>query len=387
MEGIVKRLSSFFLLVFIVSIADVFAQEGSSDNALDIQHQKIFEIIDQVNSGNEQFFLDALDYEEFLRRATEGISIKLFSGESEVDGFKKTIRENFLPVLRTGYLHYVNYSEDEDTYEILVRLDNDTGIIYWELLLERRDPNEVVIVDIYPYVSGDYMSETMKRAFQIIEIENTGINKLLSNLSIKEKAYSESVTKLPVLKGHIEKQEYSKAREVYESLPEFSKNDKLFILIILQAAQGLSDDYYIEIIERYKQHYPDDPNLPLLSIDYHLLKGEITEAIARVDELDDIIGGDNYLQAFRGNVYLIGNDTTNARISFEKALNEDEWLEDAYSGLLELHLITKEFDKVVVKMNELESRFDYEFTPDIFQEATYDEFRASDAYKKWLLTR
>jgi hypothetical protein len=122
----------------------------------------------------------------------------------------------------------------------------------------------------------------------------------------------------------------------------------------------------------------------LLTLDYYLLRGELETAHEQIDKLDEIVGGDNYLNVIRSTICSIAEDLSCARSYLETAIENNEFEEDAYFGLLELELASGNFKKVNDHLSALENIFGYEFSKESMQKVEiYKSYLESEEFKKW----
>ena len=80
----------------------------------------------------------------------------------------------------------------------------------------------------------------------------------------------------------------------------------------LQAGKPIGNAYR-RAVEAFQTTFPKADNLPLLLMDYHFLKQDYPKTAKAVDQLDQQVGGDPYLNLFRANIAIGQNDAEAAR--------------------------------------------------------------------------
>ncbi len=373
-----------FLIISSFSTAS-YAQDMDTDS-LDEYHVFIFDLIEKVNYGNYEPFINSINKERIIEQVFEDID----SNNPNVSDFKKGMLSGISKQMGGTYsqlfeesdlLEYVNYNEVGDYYSVLVRITGNSGVNYLELQLEKDVDGKISIIDIYPFLAGEFLTSTLNRLAQMFLNENSLLDQI-TGADKKEKELLESLQKIITIRNYNAEGLFKESVDLYESFPESVKNNKLFIITVLPAASEISDDYYLSVIDRYNKYYPDDPGLPLMVLDAYLLRGKIDESLEMVDRLDEAVGGDNYLNYLRGSILIIGERNQKAKEYLNLTIENDIYREEAYWSLVELNLSEKNYDEVISLLDKLSFIFDYEFTSDGFSEEPYLEF--SESFKDWI---
>jgi tetratricopeptide (TPR) repeat protein len=363
---------------------------GQQNDSLDVYHAYIFEMLDNASQGEYAMLYEAIDLESIVDRATADLEIPEYDLRmikmGMIEGASREIKTSYGALFdRADRIEYVNYDEIDEFYSIVIRVSGDFGLNYLSFSMETRE-DSVKIVDIYPFVSGEYVSESMNKTIKIIlkETNRSVFNNLLEALSGKEKEFTENLPNIVKIRNLNYEGKHQEARELYESLPESVQNHKYFILTMTNAAADLDDSFYLDLIERYLKYYPDDPSFPLVAIDGYLLRGNIQKAQEMIDELDDAIGGDPYLDIFRGNVARIGGNDEQASKYFKKAILKNMYWEEAYWSLIEIYLEEEDYTSVIQYLDRLKFVFGYIFEEENFNAEPYLAFSQSEEFANWI---
>ncbi len=384
-------MKNYLLISLIISISVLTSGVlYSQTEELDIYHEKLFQYLEQVNSGNPEAFLNTFDKEKFTDRVFEGLPENDPDIQAFRIGFEGGLKQSLIPSLRVMFeyydlVQYVSYYEDEENYVMLLRgTGEESGLNYIELTIDQSADDKFSFTDVYSYFAGEYYSSIMNRNVKMVIAENSTFSNILNSLSLKEKRFTENLPKLVKMEKYRNMGDLEEIVKVYDTIPESIRKEKVFLLSAIQATQSTDEERYINLLELYKDNYPDDPSLPLLTLDYYLLKGEIKTAQKLINELDEIVGGDNYLNIMRSNICMIDGDKECTRSYLVKALENDQYFEDAYWGLLEFDLMQGDFESVNSHLTSLENTFGYEFTKETMaQVELYSEYLKSDSFRNW----
>lgn len=381
-----------FTLLVITSVSHKII--GQSQEQSDIYHQFVFQYLEELNFGEPNNFVKAFDKDKFIDRVFVDIPSDTETMKEIRTEIGDGVKSNLDNVIRTIFqsfdsFDYVNYSEGEGYYTILIRGSGDEGgLNYLELELDIAKKEELRIIDIYSYFSGEYISTTMNRNVKMIISENGMMSKILSSLSLTDREYTESLPKLVKMEKYRNMGDFNEILKVYDTLPSSIKKEKTFLIVAISAAQSVDEERYLKLIKLYESEFPEDPSLPLLSLDYYLLRGEIETANKQVDKLDEIVGGDNYLNVIRSNICIIAEDKVCAKSHLETAIQNNEFEEEAYWGLLELELRDNNYKKVSSYLSLLSDNFGYEFTEEALgQVDIYKNYLKSEDFKEWNSSR
>lgn len=225
-----------------------------------------------------------------------------------------------------SYKHIKTY-EKTGVKHVLFRLYTGTGINYHDMELIKVK-NEIKVSDIYVYLSGQNISTSLA------DLMNTTLE------SKKSSAY-----RLGMIAAYVKKGNYSDAMAMFKKLDKKLKNTKTAQIIYLQILSSTNENKkYLKAMEEYKKNYPNDPSLPLMLVDYHILRNEYDKALDNLNKLDATIDKDPFLDYIRGNIYSAMNDNTSAMVCFERLYNYMPDLKEGHLGLILLYLQKEMYD-------------------------------------------
>jgi tetratricopeptide (TPR) repeat protein len=326
-------------MVFIFCVGLSCSQ--TKEEAVTVQEAKDFarQLQSSIEKRNGDFFDEAIDADKFLKKAGlnsekdarsfgEGLSEKMNIGTQLVRSLSKK-----------GTYELVKQYEKDKKQHLLFRLYYDGSLNYHDIELTRSG-NETKIADMFIYTSGELFSETMNNLYR----------QMKTMMSKGETSFEDRwLLEMPRLKQKLNSGEYEEAMEIFDRLPEKIKKMKAVQLTHIMIASGLDDmDKYAAAIDEYTRLYPNEPNMHLILLDSYIMKQQYDEALHSVNELDRMIDKDPFLDYYRYLIYNIKEDSTNARASIIKLMNNMPDFED---GMLELIVLyveeknNKEADK------------------------------------------
>jgi tetratricopeptide (TPR) repeat protein len=140
---------------------------------------------------------------------------------------------------------------------------------------------------------------------------------------------------------------FKEAHKVYKSISSTSKVTKAFQLINIMTTFNLSEDLYYKAIKDYEKRFPNDPSLYLVSLDGLIFKKEFDKAIKSIDKLDELLGGDPFLNYIKGNIYYYEKEYESALGKYAIVNLEYPDFIDAYDSALGIYLETNNNEKVI----------------------------------------
>ncbi|MBL4635421.1 MAG: hypothetical protein JKY56_16290 [Kofleriaceae bacterium] len=267
-----------------------------------------------------------------------------------------------------GLARFLRVRERQGTTTALVRLTSSEGINYIEVSIGKRKDDVVVGNDIYMFLTGSSMVETLRTIFNALI--QTG-----EATTSKFQRVSELLTSNPAA-----------GVQSAQSLPAKIRDTKIVQIAIVQAASNLDEKIYTDSIANYQRLFPNDPSVDLVSIDGLFLNKKYDQAIAAIDRLEKGVGGDPYLNQMRAGILIEqGTDTKRAVALAKLAVAAEPGDEDCQVILLSAEVADENFPAVVEQMLILSEKFEYQFTEAMLPELTdaHEELAKSEAWAKY----
>jgi tetratricopeptide (TPR) repeat protein len=345
-------------------------------------------ISEAARSGDVAALNRMIDWDSVIQRSTAGID----APEPFRKGFIKGLRSSLLKdngvangvvkaVEGGGSYTLLHSHTRENRRWLLFRLVlPESSVNYHDLLLARRPDGKIKAVDMHIYLSGESMSQILRRSYLLAVAQGSG--GLVDRLTGADKEYAKNINQLSKMVKAGRSNRPGEVLDIYKSLPPDLKKDKNILVLRLQAAQKLGDDEYSQSLEDYRTMHPNDASIDFLSIDYYVLKKRYGEALVCLDRLDQAVQGDPYLQTMRANIHIEQDDLTAARADVKKALEAEPGMVAAYWSLVNLSLKENDHDETLRTLRLLRDRFSIEIG-DLSALPEYEEFVKSPQYQEW----
>jgi tetratricopeptide (TPR) repeat protein len=268
----------------------------------------------------------------FLERAKETPGIS-YNDAMEKDLIQqlssKLIEKNLTGALAAnGSFKKVRVYEVEGRQRVIFRAYGE-DLNYLDMELEKR-AGKVGIADFFVYRTGNWFSYAWAGT----------ISQLRSKKGIDDfEIIGRRMTEVNTL---IKLEDYAAAKKAFESLPGYlqsAKSAEMTYLIILSA---LGDRDYLREIETFEKKYEKDPYTDINYFDLHYFNKDFYAALKSINKVDSLVGGDPFINYYRGLVYNSLGDTKLATVCFEKLLKDEPEFADGY---LELFAVYNKRDK------------------------------------------
>lgn len=346
---------------------------------------------DATRKGDAAAFSRPFDLDAILEAAMAGIDVPPATRESFAKGARRGMNnlgnfaEQILKACKDGgSYNLVRMRTREHHRSLLFRLtmpDNE-GVAYHELLLSRGKDGQVRIVDVYAFFSGENISTTLRRGF--IEVAASANRNLLERLTGSERDFVKHIQKIQEITTASRSGQPKQALAVIKELPpSLQKQDKLILLLRIQAAQGTDEHEYETAVADFRSAFPNDPAVDMLSIDYHAVRKEYDQSIACIDRLEASVGGDPRLQIQRAGIHALAGDYTAALRDVHKLVEQEPDDADAYWALVSISLPAKQYGETLDALKTIRTKFSQD-PGDMTQEEAYKGFVNSPEYQQWL---
>ncbi|MEZ6142883.1 MAG: tetratricopeptide repeat protein [Zavarzinella sp.] len=273
--------------------------------------------------------------------------------------------------------------------QLLIRISGDEGLAYWRFTLARYPDGTVAAEDIYLVHAGESISQVLRRLF--IQILAGSRRDLFAKINKADQELVNSLPKIKTMVSDIDNNRHQEAYATYQQLSPSVKQNKLVLFHALRAGAQLEDEVYLQLLETYRKKYADDPSLDIILIDYYILKKNQEGLFQCIDRLEKSIGGDPFLYTLRGNAFLENKQLKEAKAAYEKAIELEPTLEDAYWQRIQVALEEGNHEDTLNFLQIIILELDIEITEaSLRDEETYAKFVKSPQFAefvKWLKER
>jgi hypothetical protein len=349
------------------------------------------EIEKTVATADANAISDKFDWEALLATAGSGLGLSSKVLRNEAAAFKKEVRKPgaIVAVLastkkQNGSFQLLNVQEAKRGATALYRVlqNKDGGLNYVRFSLTKQPSGQIRVIDIYNFMSGENVSQTIRRS-AIIPLVAHQSRGLLARLSGIDNDTMKSHSVILALIQSVRSGRGEEALDLYYKLPPSLQTDKTYLLLRLTAAQVAGDQPYAKAIDACRAAYPNDRSVDLISIDGFLGKKQYAEAIKCIDRLDKSVGGDPYLKLIRAGTGVLMGDLAIGKASAEDAIRADPTLIGARRVLIMIALKENALDKALGHVRIIERDFPSAVDP-LGEFPGLVEFIKTPEYKEWL---
>lgn len=353
-------------------------------------YEELGQSLEESLSECDPALLEAsLDVDLLVHRAAQGLELSSTEREDFLKGFKSSFGFGAAVcqgIGDAGSYKLLRVREVDGKPRALFRMLSDGGgMNYHDMLLARLPGDQIRVVDVFIYLSGEWLSETVRRAILPLIAEKD--RSILGRLVQGESAYVASLVRIQGMSEHVMAGRFREALAAYRELPPEVQRDKTVMLTRFTAAVRLNDDeVYKAALEDFKTTFPDDPSIELLLVDYYFFRQEYPTVFGIIDRIEKAVGGDPYLHHLRANVAYAMGRLDEARKHAYQAIREEPELQDAYWVVVTVALEQENHKETAAFLSGLIDRFGIEL-PDLTTVPEYAKFVKSDVYRDWMAQR
>jgi predicted negative regulator of RcsB-dependent stress response len=364
-----------------VSVALLAAAPARADEAYATYARGVERGFAEGRSDALQLDLDAL-----AERVTTGIPAKEQVRTGFVTGMKRSGVNQTLgkqladSVKQGGSVRLLRVRDEKGGGRALFRVLGGSGVNYLDLHLEKGAGGKVKVVDSYVFISGETLSESVRRIY-LMAVGEADMS-ILDRLAGKEQEFLKNLPAMKEMQKAQGEKRYADVIATYDKLPSNLKKERMFLLPRFAAAAAMNDEkQYARAISDFEKALPGDPALDLVSIDGHVLRKEWDKAIARIDSLDSRVH-DPFLEFMRGSMLLQKGDAAGAKMRFRAAIQGDPTLQQPYFAAMEVAMNEKDWQSTADLLTAVERDAGVQLA-NLDQVDEFSAFVKSKEYKAW----
>ncbi len=364
-------------------------KEIEPSNEVELKIIELGEFIDNAILDQDiEGYLSKLDIDYFLNKTTHSIGLSRKEKVGFKEGLSKGVsslpREIMSKVSEGQLYDFVSYRYDtsQNAYYILFRFfSEEEGINYHDYRVSRNG-DQFMFNDIFIYLTGENLSQTMER----ILISGMPSNSLIALLKPEKKRDME---RLIQASKALRLANFQEAYDAYNSLEGDMKNEKFVLIMKAQVAIKIDEDLYEETIKELIQTYPNDNTISLNFIDYYIINEEYQKALEAIHNLKEETG-DDFLEYILGNINYQKEDYTFAKNNFKLITENYESFATGYLSYMSCLVKDNEYKEVIPLLNKLltldytrPELIEYLESIDEFGGNEYEDFILSKVYLDW----
>lgn len=326
-----KHLLIIFSAAFLITGCATGPKEQPISDAEAIEYAKKFET--SIKTKSTLGLKDLFQEEIFAKRiaeaageSTNAASLKEIAGAIRKKNFAREIVNN---IGEEGDYEFIRHYTKDNKQHLIFRLYGG-GLNYHDMEIVKTK-GKIQVADMFMYTSGENISETIANSIEALTGVTRGSKKKMED-------YAQSISRVKML---IVSQKYKEAKEEYDALPLKLRQEKLFMIMNIQACSELDEETYKKALDEFQAKYKDDAGSQLVLIDSYFLKEDYPKALEAVNIIDKAIGGDVFLEYYRGLIYKQMKETDKALRSLETLHQKMPGFADGTIELIALHLENK----------------------------------------------
>jgi len=303
------------------------------------------------------------------------------------DGFGRGIKKTFNLGKQTaqsvkdgGSYTLLRIRTGDGKTRVLFRVLIGESFNYHEYLLEPAPGGGFRIVDLYPYISGEWLSDTFRRAYlKMLASDPAGG-------TLKDNEYMKNLDKINRMSAARDEGRPADVLKLFASLPPALQKDKSLLLMRCIAASDVGEKESLEAVEAMKKQHPGDPCLAIHSLAPYTAAKRFDAALEAVDAIEKATGGDAWLQVQRLEIHMAAGAPDKARAAGLKAIETEKTLETAWWSLVSIELREKKYAEAAQWLGRIEKELKIEVA-DLTKIEAYAGFVKSPEYAAWMKSR
>ncbi|MBT8485974.1 MAG: hypothetical protein KJO43_10370, partial [Phycisphaerae bacterium] len=267
-----------------------------------------------VNRRDAEAIRACIDGEALIDRAQHGIEL--------TEEFRRGFREGALQGFdwgaslvaglgQGGHYKLLRVERVNGEFHALLRLVSDQGgVNYHDVEIAPVAAGGFRIVDVYVYLSGERLSDTVRRSLE----------QFVAAMQEGDKAYVEAYSKIGAMAQLMQSGHFQEAMDLYALMPESLQREKMVMILRVQCATQMSDEVIDAACTEFRAAYPDDACVDLLTLDQQIVRGQWDQARATLMRIKAAVGPDGYLDDLIANVFLQEGRLEDARAAAMQAI-------------------------------------------------------------------
>ncbi len=375
----------FIFIIFFCFGINLFAQSTKDS----IAYMVGLQMENSFYEGNADFVSSIFNNEKFrdlfLLKDDNNPDLKAFHlGFSQQNWAEAYARPILYNLEQGGYYNFVNYYKDAyDNYFLIFRFFGNEGINYHEYLLQIENKDQYYIIDIFNYLSGEFLSQTAEQIYLPLAME---YSKFQPDESFLQNEV-EDLIKLSKVKQLIQEGKLKKAKTLFFTINEDLRATTAFTAIEFQLTSLEDEADYKEILERMMKNTESPACVHLMSIDYYFMNEQYDQCMAAIDSLYSYTK-DDFLDFYRGNIAFAEGNVEKSRAFFQRMAYNFPYTPEGYDYTLAMEYQLMWYDSMLVTLDTLANKMDFYYKDlDPIMQSDYPLFTEKKLYKDWLKDR
>jgi hypothetical protein len=339
-----------------------------------------------LHANDTSFFQSRFDDAALISKAARGLTIS----SAGLSGFSSTFKvgakfsETVAAVEAKGAdFHLLNVGVPDQQPRPLFRMLNDPGVNYIEFELGRSPDGQIRMIDMYYFSTGEWISQTAHRL--LLALAASENRNALQKLVGTDNDYVTHLNQILAFENQSNSGQWQQGLATYSALPGTLQQEKTLMFLWVVDSRQAGDAPYASAMDAFAKVFPHDPSLMLMQIDALTLKQQYDQALATINQLDQRVGGDPYLDFLRGSTCIVQGKTAEGKKFITQATVREPRLTKPWFTLIGLALQDKDNAETAGLLDESEVKGGISWTK-VSTSAVYADFVKSPEYAAWHAT-
>lgn len=378
------KFRSLLLLSLLLCLTPGIRAAFAADQSFEARFESI---VDQLNQGSKEEFIEDLDVDAILQRAFDGLDldpgVRSRFANNVIRG-KKNIVSSFVRRTPEGsYTKLLKVRVNGDKATALVRYDlGRLGYGYHQYELVRDDAGNIRIVDWLDYTAGRTYSDMLRQSVVTYDPTESSVRGLVKSYDGNDKSYA----RLAELMQAVRDKDFSSYKRIEPSLDR-SLRYSLFMHLLNCDIGKMSRDQnqYNNAYRKLENNFGDNPALALMLMNYRISKGDFDDLGDSLRQLQQAFGvRDAAVLLLMSRAALGSRHTDDAAVLADEAISIEPQLESAYWAAINAHVLLQHYSFAVSTARSLEDQFDQSLERELFEKnGRYANFVKSPQYEQW----
>jgi tetratricopeptide (TPR) repeat protein len=301
-----------------------------------------------TTAGNSDVLSQLIDADSFVLRMSG--HCPLLKDKDTRDQFRVALPEALsgmaqrnTAALKGGIMHLLRTYEKDGQRHILFRIRDSAGRLNYQDFTLVRIKNLVKAADFFNYVSDEYASVTMANSLNLM-------------YPGAQSAGSGETPALLAMGALSRKGDFRGAVDMAEKLPQSVRETRVIYVYYMNACGRANQlDKYQQLVEHYIELFPDAGNGYLLMSDLYRLRHDSKKGLVALNKLDSVVGGDPWLDYYRGTLYGESGKIKECIACFERAYSDDPSYTNNLEMLINAYSADRQHDKAKGLMQQYQN--------------------------------
>ena len=378
------KFRSLLLLSLLLCLTPGIKAALAADQSFEARFESI---VDQLNQGSKEAFIEDLDIDAILRRAFDGLDldpgVRSKFANNVIRGEKNIVSSFIKRTPEGSYTKLLNVRVNGDKATALVRYDlGRLGYGYHQYEMVRDDAGNIRIVDWLDYTAGRSYSDMLRQSVVTSDPTESSVRGLVKSYDGNDKSYA----RLAELMQAVRDKDFSAYYRIEPSLDR-SLRYSLFMHLLNCDVGKMSRDQnqYKDAYRDLENNFGDNPALALMLMNYRISKGDFDDLGDSLRQLQQAFGvRDAAVLLLMSRAALGSRHTDDAAVLADEAISIEPQLESAYWAAINAHVLLQHYSFAVSTARSLEDQFDKSLERELFEKnGRYANFVKSPQYEQW----